>query len=108
MILKKNGAGQKVAVYAWDEAAGAPKTGDAANITARISKDGGTSAATNDTNPAELDSTNMKGVYVFDLTQAETNADLIVISAVSSSANVVIRPVFISTITSLYFWKRTA
>lgn len=108
MILKKNIADQKIAVYAWDGAAGAPKTGDAANITAYISKDGGGAVATNDVNPAELDSTNMKGIYVFDLTEAETNADLIMVSAVSATADVVIRPVFVSTLMSAYAWKRTA
>lgn len=108
MILKKNIAGQKVAIFAWDDGAGAPKTGDAANIKGRISKDGGAPAATNDTNPTELDATNMKGVYIFDLTQAETNGDLILISAVSSTANVVIRPVFASTLLSAFAWKRTA
>jgi len=107
MILKKNKADQKIAIYAWDDGAGAPKTGDAANITARISKDGGASAALTNSF-TELDATNMKGVYVVTLTQGETDADLILISAVSSTANVVIRPVFISTVTSLYLWKRTA
>ena len=53
-----------------------PKTGDRLNITAQISKDGGASAPLNQTNPAELDATNQPGIYVFDLTQAETNADL--------------------------------
>jgi uncharacterized protein (DUF169 family) len=108
MILKKNMAGQKVAVYAWDDGAGAPKTGDAANITAYLSKDGGAAASTNDMNPTELDSTNMKGVYIFDLTQAETNADLIMLVAKSATANVTIRPVFINTVISIYLWKRTA
>lgn len=91
--MYKNVASQKVAVYAWDSVAGAPKTGDAGNITAQISKDGGACAATNDTNPTELDATNAKGIYLFDLTQAETNADLVVISPVSATAGVTIQPI---------------
>lgn len=92
-MLFKNVAGQKLAVYAHDTSADAPKTGDAGNITAQISIDGGATAATNDTNPTELDATDAKGIYIFDLTQAETNGDLIILSAVSSTADVQIEPV---------------
>jgi len=45
-------------------------SGQAANITATLSIDGGAYAALNDTNPTEIGTT---GEYVFDLTQAETN-----------------------------------
>ena len=69
--MLKNTAGQKVVVFAWDTLAQAAKTGDAVNITATISKDGGSYTATNDTNPTEL----TYGRYAFDLTQAETNCD---------------------------------
>jgi len=92
-MLFKNIAGQKLAIYAHDTSADAPKTGDASNITAQISIDGGATAATNDTNPTELDATDAKGIYIFDLTQAETNGDLIILSAVSSTADVQIEPV---------------
>ena len=97
----KNVAGQKVAVYAWDAAAGAPKTGDANNITAQISKDFGTSAATDDTNPTELDATNHPGTYYFNLTQSETNADYLVITPKSTTANVVFRPLHITPVTAV-------
>ncbi len=93
----KNVASQKVAVYAWNNAAGAEKTGDAGNITAQISIDGGVTAATNDVNPTELDATDAKGVYIFDMTQAESNGDLIIISPVSSTTDIVLRSVFIYT-----------
>ncbi len=95
--MEKNVASQKVACFAWNNAAGAAKTGDAANISAQISIDGGTTAATNDVNPTELDATDAPGVYLFDTTQAETNGDLIIISPVSSTADIDIRPVFIYT-----------
>ena len=88
----KNVTGQKVAVFAWDNNLGSPKTGDAANITGQISLDGGTSVATNDTTPTELDATNQPGVYVFDLTPAETNADMVVLTPKSTTAGVVFRP----------------
>ena len=92
--MLKNVASQKVAVYAWDNAAGAAKTGDAANITAQISIDGAACAATDDTNPTELDATDAPGTYIFDMTQAETNGSLIVIQAVSATSDIEIRPVY--------------
>lgn len=90
--MYKNVPGQKLMVYAYNATTGAPVTADAANITCRLSKDG-TLAPSNDTNPSELSSTHHPGVYLFDLTQAETNVDLLIASAVSSTSNVVIEPV---------------
>ncbi len=98
--MQKNVSGQRVYVYAYDitSTSGDPsETGDAANITAQISKDGGAAAATNDTNPTELDATDHPGVYYFDLTQTETNAEEIVITAKSSTSNVLLDRVVIYT-----------
>ncbi len=97
MAVYKNQSAQKLAVYAYDTATGAPKTADAASITAQISLDGGAMSASNDTNPTELDATNAPGIYLFDLTQAETDADLIVFCATSATSGVVIEPVIIYT-----------
>ncbi len=94
-MFKKNVAGQKFYIYAHDVLNDLPKTEDAANITARISKDGGGAAQTDDVNPTELDATHLKGIYYFDALQAESNADAIMLSAVSSTANIRIDPVFI-------------
>ena len=93
----KNVASQKIAVFAWDNANGLPKTGDAANISAQISIDGAATAATNDVAPTELDATDAKGVYLFDMLQAETNGDLIILSAVSATADIDLLPVIIYT-----------
>lgn len=90
--IYKNVSGQKIAVFAWDKINGQPKTGDAANITAQISKDGGASAAMNDTNPTELDATNHKGVYLFDPTQAESNADLSVVTPSTTTSGITFDP----------------
>ena len=90
--MLKNVASQKIAVWAWDRVNGVPKAGDAANITAQISKDGGASAASDDANPTELDATNHPGVYEFDLTQAETNADQMCFTPISVTANIVFDP----------------
>ena len=99
--MLKNVASQKIIVFAWDNAAGAPMTGDTGNISAQISKDVGATAATNDAAPTELDATDAKGIYYFDMTQAETNANLVMLSAVSSTADIDLQPVIIYTVTDL-------
>ncbi len=80
----KNTAGQKWVVFAFDRTDNTPKTGDAAQITANLRLDGGSANATDDTNPTELED----GFYIFDITQAETNADNIVISPASSTSDI--------------------
>ena len=97
----KNIAGQIIVVYAYDTIADEPKTGDATNITAYLSKDGGGAVQTNDINPTELDATNLKGLYIFNMTQPESNADILALSAISSTGNVVLDPVAIYTVTPM-------
>lgn len=94
----KNVASQKVTFYAFTPADGLPKTGDAGNLTAYVSKDDGSLTALTDTSAAELDSTNGKGLYTFDLTQSETNADKLVFSCKSSTSGVVLIPFTIYTV----------
>jgi hypothetical protein len=86
----KNVAGQKLNVFAFDSTTNLPKTGDAANITAYVSKDFGAVTVLGDTTATEADATNAKGYYIFDLTQAETNGDTLTFSAKSSTANIVV------------------
>jgi hypothetical protein len=92
-MIYKNIAGQKCLVYAWNAANGTPKTGDAGNITAYVSKDGSGAAPSDDVNPSELDATNLPGIYAFDLAQAETNCDLFLLAAKSTTADIQIEPV---------------
>ena len=61
-----------------------PKTGDAAQITANLRIDGGGANAVDDTNPTELED----GFYFFNITQAESNGDYILISPVSSTSDI--------------------
>lgn len=91
-MLFKNVASQKIHIYAYDSTTGAAKTGDAANITAYVSLDG-TANAIDDTNPTEVDATNMPGIYCFDLTQAETNCNAFALYAKSSTSNIRIEPI---------------
>ncbi len=94
----KNTASQKLAIFAFDATTGLPKTGDAANITAYVSKDWGSVTVLGDTSATEMDATNAKGMYLFDLTQAETNADTLIFTAKSSTANIALVPQIISTL----------
>lgn len=88
--MQKNVASQKLIVYAFDSTTNLPKTGDGTNITAYVSKDYGTVTVLNDTTATEMDSTNAKGYYLFDLLQAETSADTLMFSAKSATGNIVV------------------
>lgn len=94
----KNVASQKIALLAIDSATGRPKTGDAANITAYVSKDYGTVTALGDTSATQMDATNAPGWYLFDLTQAETNADQLLFSGKSSTSGVDVVGTLIATL----------
>lgn len=84
--MLKNTENQKWIVFAFDATTGLAKTGDAAQITANLRKDYGDAAAITDTNPTELED----GYYAFDLSQAETNADHLLLCPASSTANIVV------------------
>lgn len=86
----KNVTGQKLIVFAFDATTGLPKTGDAANITAYVNKDYAGATVLGDTSATEIESTNAKGYYLFDLTQGETNADCLNFTGKSSTANIVV------------------
>jgi hypothetical protein len=92
MAIKKNTASQYITVFAYDSTDGTPKTGDADNITAYIDIDADGGTVTNDTNPTEIDATNMPGAYQFLLTQAETNGDMLTLVCKSSTSNIEIHP----------------
>ncbi len=80
----------KFMVFAWDTTTGVAKTGDAANITAYVSKDYGAVTVLGDTSATEMDATNAKGYYLFDAAQAETNGDCLMVSAKSSTSNIAV------------------
>jgi hypothetical protein len=88
--VQKNVGSQKIIFFAFDSTTNTPKTGDAANITGYISKDFGAVTVLGDTSATEMDATNAKGYYLFDVTQTETNADVILGSAKSTTANIVV------------------
>jgi hypothetical protein len=81
---------------AWDTNANTGKTGDSANFTLRLIADGGIPAVP--TNAiSEPDSTNMPGTYELALTAGEMNADFVTLHGISSTSNIVIFPLFITT-----------
>lgn len=88
MSLKKNTASQYVAFFFGTVTSNmAAKTGDAAQITAYVSLNGAAESAA-DNAVTELDATNCPGVYILQLSQAETNANTVIVHAESSTANV--------------------
>lgn len=86
MSFYKNKAGQKVRVFAFNRTTNQPVTGDAANITCKVAKDWGSATALGDTNPAEVED----GFYLFDLTQAETDAEVLDFYPESSTSDVMV------------------
>jgi len=95
--MYKNIALQKVYIYEYDTENEAGKTNDAGNISGYISLDNGSLNALNTSTPTEVDSTDAPGLYYFDLTQSETNADHILIVAKTTTSDVHIEPVSIYT-----------
>jgi len=81
----KNTASQTFHVIAFDT--NGRVSGQAANITCNIAIDGGTRVATNDVNPTEIGTT---GVYLFTLTQAETNGHELSFTPVCSTSGVAV------------------
>jgi hypothetical protein len=79
-----------VVLFCFDATTGLPKVGDGANITPYVSKDYGTVTVLGTATATELDSTNAKGWYKFTVAQAETNADALLFSGKSSTANIAV------------------
>lgn len=100
--MYKNVASQKIAFFAFDVTTGLPKTGDAANLTGYVDIDWGGVTVLADTTATEIDSTNAKGWYSFDLAQAESNGNTLVFSGKSSTANIVLVGVQIQTFPSAF------
>lgn len=97
MQLFKNTASQTIQLFVFDTTTALGRTGDAANITFYVSKDGGATTACNDATPTEKDATNARGVYQIDLTQAETDANYLVFTGKSATANTAVRVEQVST-----------
>jgi hypothetical protein len=86
--MYRNTAGT-LKVFAFNRTTNAPVTGNAAQITCRVSLDGGARAALADTNPTELED----GYYLFNVTAGETNGITADFFPESSTPNVQVIPV---------------
>jgi hypothetical protein len=75
--------------YAYDTGNSVGKTGDVANHTLRLTKDGGTPTAPTNA-AAEVDATNMPGWYQVVLTGTECTANTLVLGGKSSTAGIII------------------
>lgn len=84
--MYKNVAGQKLRVFAFSSTSGLPLTGDADNITCRLSKDSAAAVDLTDLNPVETED----GFYLFDVAQEETNADTLDFYPESSTPDIVV------------------
>ena len=95
--MLKNTAGQKVTFFAFSIVTGLPVTGDAGNLSASVRIGGGATALLADQSCEELSDTLAKGLYSFNVSQAETNNDNLVFSCQSTTPNVSCIPQIIST-----------
>ena len=94
MAVKNNAI--TVTLSAVDVSTGLGKTGDAANLTLKLIRDGVVAAPTNA--PVEVDAINAPGTYKIALTAAEMNYDTVRIAGKSSTTNVQVIPVDIRTL----------
>jgi hypothetical protein len=86
--MYRNTAGT-LKVFAFNRTTNAPVTGGAAQITCKVSLDGGARAPLVDTNPTEMED----GYYLFDVTAAENNGTTADFFPESATANVQVIPV---------------
>lgn len=89
--------GQPIAVYyvAWDSVNGVMKTGDSANHTIYLVKDGGTpTLATN--SPTECSSAEQPGLYQVQTVTAESTCWSLSCGGVSSSTGIILWPSFVT------------
>ena len=94
--MATRGVALTVSFQAWDTAANAPKTGDAANITMRWCKDNAASAALTTTTVTENDATNAPGIYTIGLSSTETDCKIGTVCGKSATASIVVSPVQIT------------
>lgn len=86
-----------VHLMAWDTSANAGKTGDAANFTLRVARDGTVVTRSSGSAIVELDATNAPGLYAVHLDASDMNGDVISLIGKSATSNVSLMPVSVTT-----------
>ena len=96
--LRKNVASQYVYFMVWNTSAAplVPRTGDVANISMFVALNGANEAAAANS-PGEVDATNLPGVYRLQVSQAETNANSLVVGGTSSTSDTSVDPIQVHT-----------
>lgn len=89
--MPSQGVSTAVVYLAYNTSTGAYVTGDVANHTIRLVKDG--SEATPFYNPSEVDATNLPGAYRQGISVTETTFSTVVAGGKSSTANVILIPI---------------
>jgi hypothetical protein len=79
-----------VTVTAWDTIAGAPKTGDAPNLSIRLVRDGASAARHSADALAEVDAANAPGEYAVPLDGADMAGNAVTVGGKSSTPGVVV------------------
>jgi hypothetical protein len=92
--MSSQGVATTIVYMAYNTSTGAYVTGDQANHTLKLVKDGTEASPTNSS--AEVDSTNTPGAYKLALTAAETNFGTVWLGGKSSTANVIIIPITVT------------
>lgn len=93
----KNTAGQKITFFVFDASTGLPATGEAAHLTAAVAIDGNSTALLADQTAVENDPVNAKGLYTFNVSQAETDGDELAFSCECSTLNISTVPRLVNT-----------
>jgi len=88
-------------LFVMDTANNVGLTGDAANLTLSILRNGARQAPTN--NVTEVDATNAPGIYALLLTDTETDAGAISVTGISSTSNTLVIPLYITLIPPLAY-----
>src|ERR1041384_3107401 len=86
---------------AWDVAFNRGKTGDSGNHVLRIIRDGAELVPANA--PSEVDGGNCPGLYKINLTDSEMRGSVVTLAGRSTTANVVIVPVQLTTLAAAQF-----
>lgn len=96
--LRKNVASQFVYFQVWNTSAAplVPRTGDAGNLSMFVALNGANEAASANS-AAEVDATNLPGVYRLQLSQAESNADSVIVGGTSSTSDTSVDPIQVHT-----------
>lgn len=101
--LYKNVGSQSIAVFVYKASDGTPFTGATSAVTLKVSKDKAAGAALDgNSNSGQANSSlgDGSGIYFFNCSQDDTNADLLTFYGVCSTSGYVVEPIVMNTVAS--------